>query len=236
MKKLTLIIFLFTSIGCSSQYENNVIVTINTKQKYYFKKEKLVAITLSKKDSISFKYKDTLLLKVEKYEESKLKSEANFIYDSNNKIKDSYIFLEDYYDYYEKFYTKIPYKNKYKLLDRDFVYIDSILDEVKDWKKYSNNKKTTKIFEFKLDKNVRMLNAKFSPFIYGTVLKNLKLHVKNNFLVEIDAVLIEKPDGETMYYKKYFEYDKAGRLSSSKTINFISGEIEDRQKIEYKSW
>ena len=176
------------------------------------------------------------MLKIEKYKVSKLVSEDNLVYDSNNKISDDYTFSGDYYDYYEKFYTRIPYKNKYKLLDRDFVYIDTVLEEIHDWKKYCNNKKQKKIFEFKLDQNVRMLNAKFSPFIYGTILKNLKLYVANNYLVEIEAILSEEPDGENIFYKKYYEYDKIGRLISSKTINISSGEIEDQEKIEYRKW
>ncbi|MBF4516161.1 hypothetical protein IRZ71_07405 [Flavobacterium sp. ANB] len=236
MTKLFLIIFLFMFISCSPQDCNNVVVTINNTGNYYFKKEKLMAITSAKNDSISLKYKDTLLIKVEKYKVGKLVSEANFLYDSNNKISDDYIFSEDYHDYFEKFYTRIPYKNKYKLLDRDFVYIDNVLDEVQDWKKYCNDKKEIEIFEFKLDENVRMLNAKFSPFIYGTMLKNIKLHVANNFLVEIEAILIEEPDGETIYYKRYYDYDKTGRLISSKTINSNSGQIEDQEKIEYRKW
>ncbi|OXE97410.1 hypothetical protein B0A64_23370 [Flavobacterium araucananum] len=195
-----------------------------------------MAVTSSKNDSVSFKYRDTLLIKVEKYKSHKLISEADFIYDSNNKISDDYTFSEDYYNYYEKIYTRIPYENKYKLLDRDFVYIDAVLDEVQDWKKYSTNNKKTKTFEFKLNKNVRMLNAKFSPFIYGTIIKNLKLYVVDNFLVEIDATLIEEPNGETLFYKKYYQYDKVGRLSSSKTVNILSGELEDQDKIEYREW
>ncbi|WP_456311933.1 hypothetical protein [Pseudomonas shirazensis] len=236
MKKLFLIVFFFMFISCSPQDNNNVIVTINNISNYYFKKEKLIAITSAKNDSISFKYKDTLLLKIEKYKVSKLVSEANLVYDPNNKISDDYTFSEDYYDYYEKFYTRIPYKNKYKLLDRDFVYIDTVLEEIHDWKKYCNKKKQKKIFEFKLDQNVRMLNAKFSPFIYGTILKNLKLYVENNYLIEIEAILSEEPDGENIYYKKHYEYDKTGRLISSKTINISSGEIEDEEKIEYRKW
>lgn len=235
MKKLLVITFFLMFMSCYAQEINNVVVTINNRGDYYFKKENLIAIAFSENDSISFKYKDTLLLKVEKYQAGKLISEANFIYDSNNKVPDDYVFLEDYYDYYEKFYTRVPYTNKYKLLDRDFVYIDTVLDEIEDWGKYYS-KKTAKIFEFKLDRNVRMLNAKFSPFVYGTILKNLKLYVVDDFLVEIDAVLIEEPDGETIYYKKYYEYDKLGRLSSSKTVNAISGVIEDQSKIEYREW
>lgn len=236
MRKLFLIVFFFMFISCNAQVYNNVIVTINNRDNYYFEKEKLMAIVLSKNDSILLKYKDTLLLKVEKYKTGKLISEANFIYDLKGKISEDYLFTEDYYDYYEKFNTRVPYYNKYKLLDRDFVYIDAVLDEIKDWKKYCTNKKATKTFEFKLNKNVRMLNAKFSPFIYGTILKNLKLYVADNFLIEVDAVLIEEPDGETMYYKKYYEYDKVGRLISSKTVNVISGQIEDQDKIEYREW
>lgn len=236
MKKLFVILIFFMLIGCNAQDKNNVIVTINNRDKYFFKKENLMAIVSSKSDSIAFKYKDTLLLKAEKYRVGKLVSEANFIYDSNNKIADNYIFQEDYYDYYEKFHTSIPYKNHYKLLDRDFVFIDTILDEIPDWKKYSNDKKSTKVFEFKLSKNVRMLNAKFSPFVYGTVIKKLKIYVANNFLVGMDASLQEEPVGETVHYKKSYKYDKAGRLSSSKTVNIISGEIEEQNKIEYKQW
>ncbi|AYN03083.1 hypothetical protein EAG11_02020 [Flavobacterium sp. 140616W15] len=236
MNKLFLIGFLFIFMSCKAQDSNNVIITINSKNNYYFKKEKLTAIALSKNDSISFKYKDTLLLKVEKYKMNKLISQANFIYDSNNKISNDYIFSEDYYDYYEKFHTRIPYKNEYKLLDRDFVYIDTVLDQIEDWKKYCNNKSEKKIFEFKLNENVRMLNAKFSPFVYGTILKNLKLYVTDNLLIEIDAILIEEPNGEKIYYKKYFEYDKEGRLSSSKTVNATSGKIESQDKIEYRKW
>lgn len=236
MKKLIFNLYFFIFISCSSQKGDNVIVTINNKGNFYFKNDKLMAITSFKNDSISFKYKDTLLLKIEKYKADKLINEASFIYDLNNKISDDYIFPEDYYNYYEKFYTRIPYKNKYKLLDRDFVYIDTILDEVQDWKKYSNNKKKIEIFEFNLNENVRMLNAKFSPFIYGTTLKKLKLYVVDNFLIEMDANLIEEPGGEIIYYKKYYKYDKAGRLSSCKTINSLSGEIEDEDKIDYKEW
>ena len=236
MKKLFLIVFFFMFISCSSQDGNNVRVTINNISNYYFKKEKLMAITSAKNDSVSFKYKDTLLLKIEKYKVSKLFSEANLVYDPNNKISDDYTFSEDYYDYYEKFHTRIPYKNKYKLLDLDFVYIDNVLDEIPDWKKYCNDKKSIKVFEFKLSKNVRMLNAKFSPFAYGTIIKNLKLYVVNNFLVQIDATLLEEPGGETVRYKKSYKYDKAGRLSSSKTVNIISGKIEDQNKIQYREW
>ncbi|WKL48599.1 hypothetical protein Q1W71_02200 [Flavobacterium pectinovorum] len=237
MKKLLVIAIFLMLIDCSNaQDKNNVIVTINNKDKYFFKEENLMAVVSSKSDSIRFKYKDTLLLKVEKYKVGKLISEANFIYDSNNKIADNYIFQEDYYDYYEKFYTRIPYKNKYKLLDLDFVYIDNVLDEIPDWKKYCNDKKSTKVFEFKLSKNVRMLNAKFSPFAYGTIIKNLKLYVVDNFLVQIDVTLLEEPDGETVRYKKTYKYDKAGRLSSSKTVNIISGKIEDQNKIQYREW
>lgn len=237
MKNLFVNTIFFMLIGCcSAQNRNNIIITINNRNKYYFKNENLIARTSSKNDSICFKYKDTILINVQKYKAHKLISEANFIYDPNNKIADNYIFPEDYYDYYEKFYTRIPYKNKYKLLDQDFIYIDAVLDEIPDWKKYYNTKKTTKVFEFKLSKNVRMLNAKFSPFIYGTTIKDLKLYVVNNFLIEIDATFLEEPGGETIQYKKKYKYDKAGRLSSSETINVISGEIENQNKIEYKEW
>jgi hypothetical protein len=81
-----------------------------------------------------------------------------------------------------------------------------------------------------------MLNAKFSPFVYGTIIKKLKLYVMNNFLVQIDATLLEEPGGETVRYKKSYKYDKAGRLSSSKTVNIISGKTEDQNIIEYKGW
>ncbi|WP_123774037.1 hypothetical protein [[Flexibacter] sp. ATCC 35103] len=191
-----------------------------------------MAVVSSKKDSVSFTYRDSLILKIEKHKTGRLISYVNFVYDVNNNISDNFIFPEDYYDYFEKFYARVLYTNKYKLLDRDFVYIDAVLDQEK--KKYYS--KETKIFEFNLDKNVRMLNAKFSPFAYGTILKKIKLYVVNNFLVELDAMLVEEPNGEIIYYKKHYEYDKEGRLSSSKTINVISGEIEDQDKIEYKAW
>ncbi|MBS7254678.1 hypothetical protein [Flavobacterium branchiicola] len=125
MKKI-IIIFHFILISCSLHNNNNVIITINNKGKFYYKKEQLIAVTTSKNDSISFKYKDTLLLKSQKYKMGKLISEANFSYDSNNKIPDDYIFTDDYYSYFEKFHTRIPYQNKYNLLDQDFVYIDAI--------------------------------------------------------------------------------------------------------------
>lgn len=222
-------------MGCKAQDSSHVIVKLNNRNNYYFDKEKLMSIVSSKNDSISFTYRDSLILKIEKYKTGKLISYVNFVYDVNNNISDNFIFPEDYYDYFEKFYTRVPYTNKYKLLDRDFVYIDAVLDQ--DRKKYySNKKEATKIFEFNLDKNVRMLNAKFSPFAYGTILKKIKLYVVNNFLVELDATLVEEPNGEIIYYKKHYEYDKEGRLSSSKTINVISGEIEDQDKIEYKEW
>jgi hypothetical protein len=228
-----LFIAYFLTCSCNAQ-DHNIKITINSKNKYYFNKEKLTAIS-SKKDSVSFTYRDSLILKIEKHKAGKLISEANFVYDVNNRISDDFVFSEDYYDYFEKFYTRVPFTNKYKLLDRDFVYIDAVLDQ--DSKKYySNKKEATKIFEFNLNKNVRMLNAKFSPFAYGTILKKIKLYVVNNFLVELDATLVEEPNGEIIYYKKNYEYDKEGRLSSSKTINVISGEIEDQDKIEYKEW
>ncbi|OMQ11278.1 hypothetical protein BXU01_13235 [[Flexibacter] sp. ATCC 35103] len=226
-----LFIAYFLTCSCNAQ-DHNIKITINNKNNYYFDKEKLMAVVSSKKDSVSFTYRDSLILKIEKHKTGRLISYVNFVYDVNNNISDNFIFPEDYYDYFEKFYARVLYTNKYKLLDRDFVYIDAVLDQEK--KKYYS--KETKIFEFNLDKNVRMLNAKFSPFAYGTILKKIKLYVVNNFLVELDAMLVEEPNGEIIYYKKHYEYDKEGRLSSSKTINVISGEIEDQDKIEYKAW
>lgn len=231
--KIFLLITYFLTNSCTAQ-DHNIKVIINNRNNYYYNNEELMALVTSKKDSISFKYKDSLIIKIEKYNVGKLISEANLVYDKSNKIPDNFVFTEDYYDYYEKFYTRVPYMNKYKLLDRDFVYIDAILDQ--DREKYNSNNKTSKIFEFKLDKNVQMLSAKFSPFVYGTVLKNLKLYVVNNFLVELDATFIEDIDEKIINYKKYYEYDKESRLRSSKTINITSGEIEDRDEIEYNDW
>jgi hypothetical protein len=232
MKKLSIIAFSFMFISCSSIDTDNIIVTINSNYNYYYTKEKLIAITSSKKDSISFKYKDTLLLKIAKYKVGKLISEANFIYDANNIISDDYIFPEDYYNYYESLKTKIPYKNKYGMLDKDFYYIDAVLG----WENFisATELKSTQDLQVQLNKGIN--DAQYSLFINGNIIKRIKLHIVNNFLKEIDATLIDEPTGQLIKYKKYYQYDRHGRLRFTKTLNDSSGKIEHEQKFEYKSW
>ncbi|MFH7019246.1 hypothetical protein [Flavobacterium sp. FlaQc-47] len=233
MRVLLLITYFLTYI-CNAQ-DQNVKVTINNRNNYYFIKEKLIAIVSSKNDSISFKYKDTLLLKVEKYKLGKLISEADFIYDSDNIIADDYTFSEDYYDYYEKFQTKIPFINKYKMLDDDFYYIDAILDKV-NWENYNPDKKLKSAYNIRFKLDIGVSNAKFSPFAYGTTIREIKLYVVANFLKEMNADFIDNPSGKQVKYKKYYHYDNQGRLVLTKTINSSLGKIENQEKFEYKSW
>ncbi|TRX31908.1 hypothetical protein FNW52_18115 [Flavobacterium sp. ZT3R18] len=81
-----------------------------------------------------------------------------------------------------------------------------------------------------------MSNARFSPFVYGTTIREMKLHVVDNFLKEMDVDFIDKPSGKRIKYKKYYQYDNQGRLSFTKTLNTSSGKIENHEKFEYREW
>jgi hypothetical protein len=226
-------------IGFNPQSKNVkvIISTDKTKNYYYFKNNILTAIMFSNKDSLYFKYKNNLLVKINQFENGKFTGEANYIYnDKNERIDLTY--SKDYNDYYQNYSTEIPYVNKYNLLEKDFVYIDAILSSVKNGKSYYLNKKLkrTHSLSFKLDVDVTLSNSNISPFIFGSTIKNLKLSVKDNYLKEIYAVLMYNSGRKRIVYKKYYTYDKNGRLKSTKTIDVTNNKVENKETIEYSEW
>lgn len=226
-------------VGFNLQSKNvKIIVSIDkAKNYYYFKNDMIVAIVLSKKDSIHFEYKNNLLTKIIQFENSKLTGEAEYSYNSKNEVIDL-TYSEDYNDFYESYITRIPYINKYNLLEKDFVYIDAILSNVKNSENYFLNKKIklTNSLNFKLNLGVDLCNYRISPFIFGDTIKNLELIIKNNLLIEMKAVLIDESSRKKITYRKLYTYDKMNRLKSTKTINITNKKVESQENIEYVNW